>query len=49
MKAILRMAKAHAEIGRAIFCPGLCTGVGGVDPSEAGEQMARAYHAWQRK
>lgn len=43
MKAILRIAAAHDEIGRAIFCPGLCTGVGGVPPSEAADQMARAY------
>jgi O-acetyl-ADP-ribose deacetylase (regulator of RNase III) len=49
MKAILRIASAHEEIGRAIFCPGLCTGVGGVDPTEAAARMARAYRDCQHQ
>lgn len=48
MRAILRIASAHAEIGRAVFCPGLCTGVGGVAPSVAAKEMLRAYEDWKR-
>jgi O-acetyl-ADP-ribose deacetylase (regulator of RNase III) len=49
MRAILRIAAAHAEIGRAVFCPGLCTGVGGVCPSVAAGEMLRAYNDWKHK
>ena len=49
MTAILRLASSNEEIGRDVFCPGLCTGVGGVRASDAAEQMARAYLDWQRK
>jgi len=30
MNAILRIASSNKEVGRDVFCPGLCTGVGGV-------------------
>jgi len=49
MKAILRLASSNEEIGRDVFCPGLCTGVGHVPPSEAAEQMVRAYQDWKQK
>lgn len=49
MNAIMRVALAHEEIGRAVFCPGLCTGVGRVHPPESAEQMARAYREWKLK
>lgn len=49
MRAILRIASANEDIGRAVFCPGLCTGVGGVLPGEAAKQMARAYQEWKEK
>ena len=41
MRAILRVAPTSFS---HVFCPGLATGVGGVAPAEAAEQMARAYH-----
>jgi len=46
MRAILRIASAHEEIGRALFCPGLCTGVGRVQPLDAAKEMVRAYQDW---
>ena len=49
MRAVLRIASAHAEIGRAVFCPGLCTGVGGVSPCAAAAEMLRAYDDWKHK
>jgi O-acetyl-ADP-ribose deacetylase (regulator of RNase III) len=49
MRAILRIASTHGVIGRAVFCPGLCTGVGGVLPPDAAKEMARAYHDWKRQ
>lgn len=47
MMAILRIASAHEEVGRAVFCPGLCMGVGGVLPSDAAREMVRAYRDWK--
>jgi O-acetyl-ADP-ribose deacetylase (regulator of RNase III) len=49
MSAILRIASASAEIGRAIFCSGLCIGVGGVPPLEVAGAMARAHREWKAK
>jgi len=49
MRAILRIASTHEEIGRAVFCPGLCTGVGCVLPSDAANEMARAYQDWKHQ
>lgn len=43
MRAVLRAAQAAHTSFSNIFCPGLTTGVGGVDPNEAAKQMARAY------
>ena len=48
MRAVLRVAGGDAEVGRAIFCPGLGTGVGGVPPEEAAREMAGAYGDWKR-
>jgi len=48
MRAILRIGSAHKEIGRDIFCPGLCTGVGDVLPSDAAKEMFRAYEDWRQ-
>ena len=48
MRAILRIAAAHEEIGRDVFSPGLGTGVGLVPPAEAAQEMARAYGDWKR-
>jgi len=43
MHAILRTAAANADRVQTVFCPGLCTGVGRVDPDEAARAMAKAY------
>lgn len=47
MRAVLRAAAAQKGIGQAVFCPGLGTGVGGVAPEQAAEQMANAYSDWR--
>ncbi len=48
MRAVLRLAASQEEVGRAVFCPGLGTGVGGVPVEEAAEEMARAYGDWRK-
>jgi O-acetyl-ADP-ribose deacetylase (regulator of RNase III) len=47
MRAVLRVAAAQEEVGRAVFCPGLGTGVGEVPPEEAAQEMAQAYRDWR--
>jgi O-acetyl-ADP-ribose deacetylase (regulator of RNase III) len=47
MRAVLRLAGQHPEVGRLVFCPGLGTGVGGVAPEAAAREMARAYGVWK--
>jgi O-acetyl-ADP-ribose deacetylase (regulator of RNase III) len=47
MRAVLRIATAHEEVGRAVYCPGLGTGVGRVLPAEAAREMAQAYYDWK--
>lgn len=47
LRAVLRVAGNHPIVGRAIYCPGLGTGVGGVEPDNAAEQMALAYSDWR--
>jgi O-acetyl-ADP-ribose deacetylase (regulator of RNase III) len=44
MAAILR--RATDENVRHLYCPGLCTGVGQVDPADAAEQMRLAFERW---
>jgi O-acetyl-ADP-ribose deacetylase (regulator of RNase III) len=48
MRAVLRVASAHEEVGRAVYCPGLGTGVGQVPPTEAAREMAEAYSDWKK-
>jgi O-acetyl-ADP-ribose deacetylase (regulator of RNase III) len=48
MRAILRVAAGLPEVGRAVFCPGLGTGVGMVAPRMAAREMAEAYSDWRR-
>lgn len=43
MRAVLRTASREAGRISRLYCPGLATGVGGVDASEAAMEMARAY------
>jgi O-acetyl-ADP-ribose deacetylase (regulator of RNase III) len=47
MRAVLRVAAVREDIGRAVYCPGLGTGVGMVPPDEAAQEMAEAYRDWQ--
>jgi O-acetyl-ADP-ribose deacetylase (regulator of RNase III) len=47
MRAVLRIAGDDSVVGRSVYCPGLGTGVGSVDPRIAAEQMAEAYRDWQ--
>jgi O-acetyl-ADP-ribose deacetylase (regulator of RNase III) len=42
LRAALRVAAPRDEI-HDIFCPGLATGVGGVSPGKAAQEMAEAY------
>jgi len=46
MQAVLRSAAADAEVGKAVFCPGLGTGTGCVPPADAAREMVRAYRDW---
>ncbi len=48
MRAVLRIAAAHEEVGRAVYCPGLGTGVGQVPPEVAAREMAEAYRDWTK-
>jgi O-acetyl-ADP-ribose deacetylase (regulator of RNase III) len=47
LRAVLRIASGDAEVGRAVYCPGLGTGVGVVPAEEAALEMARAYGDWK--
>ena len=46
MRAVLRIAGTIPEIAQDIFCPGLGTGVGMVNPEDAAVMMATAYADW---
>src|SRR5262249_27630188 len=48
MRAVLRIAATHEEVGRAVYCPGLGTGVGQVSPANAAREMAQAYSDWKK-
>jgi O-acetyl-ADP-ribose deacetylase (regulator of RNase III) len=48
MRAVLRIAATQEDIGRAVYCPGLGTGVGQVLPAEAAREMAQAYIDWKK-
>lgn len=48
MRAILRAIDHTPEIDGDIFCPGLGTLIGRVDPEEAAREMADAYGEWIR-
>jgi O-acetyl-ADP-ribose deacetylase (regulator of RNase III) len=47
LRAVLRLTGQDPEIGRAVYCPGLGTGVGAVDPAVAAREMAAAYADWK--
>ena len=46
MRAVLRIASREKNNISHIYCPGLATGTGGVDPVDASVQMAQAYRDW---
>lgn len=46
MIAILNLASQYPHIGK-IFCPGLGTGVGCVEPNLAAQEMLVAFNKWQ--
>lgn len=46
MRAVLRIAHRNPDVAERIYCPGLTTGVGRVEPLDAAMQMAEAYRDW---
>jgi O-acetyl-ADP-ribose deacetylase (regulator of RNase III) len=46
MSAALKVARQHQDVVTRLFCPGLGTGIGGVDPRDAAREMANAYRKW---
>jgi O-acetyl-ADP-ribose deacetylase (regulator of RNase III) len=47
LRAALRVARAHRDRVQSVYCPGMCTGVGRVPPSDAAAAMAGAYADWK--
>ena len=47
MAAVLNAATRHSAVISSLFCPGLGTGVGEVEPSDAAREMASAYGKWR--
>lgn len=48
MSAILNAVDKHKNIVSKVFCPGLGTGVGQVEPIESAKEMKAAYLKWKR-
>jgi len=48
MRAVLRLVDAEPALCSEVFCPGLATGTGHVSPSDAADQMFRAYADWRK-
>ena len=48
MRAALRVVAEHWNRIERVYCPGLCTGVGGVPPDMAAAEMAAAYRDWKK-
>lgn len=46
MTAIFRTLDNHPEISGSVYCPGLATLTGRVEPDIAAEHMAKAYSEW---
>lgn len=46
-RAVLRLAGSTPELARAVYSPGLGTGVGRVTPQVAAREMALAYADWE--
>ena len=47
MAATLNLARKHADIISDLYCPGLGTGVGCVEPEDAAREMFNAYKKWR--
>ncbi len=46
LRAALRLMSADDTLGDHLYCPGLATLVGGVDPELAAAEMSEAYRDW---
>lgn len=46
LRAVLRLIDKQPYLGDDVFCPGLATLVGGVDPKDAAASMLSAYEHW---
>ncbi|MHB1079423.1 MAG: macro domain-containing protein [Prosthecobacter sp.] len=46
LRAALRLIDREPCLDGDVFCPGLTTLVGGVDPTDAAASMASAYESW---
>jgi O-acetyl-ADP-ribose deacetylase (regulator of RNase III) len=46
LRAVLRLASSEPALAGSVYCPGMCTGVGGVPAIEAAHEMAAAYADW---
>ncbi|MFC1812773.1 hypothetical protein ACFL03_08780 [Thermodesulfobacteriota bacterium] len=49
MSAVLQTAYRNDNLVKKVFCPGLATGTGRVDPTIAAREMANAYKKWNQK
>jgi O-acetyl-ADP-ribose deacetylase (regulator of RNase III) len=47
--AVLNAITRNRDSLTDVFCPGLCTGLGAVTPSDAASEMAHAYGKWTRR
>ena len=47
LRAVFRIVEGEPIVGRSIFCPGLATGVGNVEPTDAAAAMVEAYRDWK--
>src|SRR5262245_52437158 len=48
MSALLRLTESYSRITH-VFCPGLGTGVGRVEPEDAAREMESAYDKWSAR
>lgn len=46
MSAMLKEAERHSSVVTEVYCPGLATGIGQVQPETAAKEMASAYRKW---
>ena len=46
MSAMLKEVNHHSSVITEVYCPGLATGIGQVQPKDAAKEMANAYRKW---